>query len=138
MSPSSTIAASLARRTKPLRSISSTPVRMRRMIRPLTSLRLATSAARRLATAWDSRICRPSGLLTVAMAKKLTENNSNSANGRSATVTSSVFHRYSPTNAEEADDATDIDTGDGSGMAAARTGASDIHDKPGDRLGGGQ
>src|SRR3546814_16802605 len=52
------------------------------MIRPLTSLRLATSAARRLATAWDSRICRPSRLLYGGMANRLTAKDSNQVPGR--------------------------------------------------------
>ena len=134
--PSSSNAASLARRTNPLPSTSSTPVRMRRMIRPLISVRLAASAPRRSASAWVSRICRPSRLLTVAMAKKLTENISTSASGRSIGVParltpSSMFHTYSPTTAAAAAVATSMASGSGTSSAAAPTLNSSIMATPG-------
>src|SRR3546814_6237504 len=65
------------------------------------------------------------------MAKKLTENISTSANGRSAGVPSSVFHRNSPTTADAAAAATDIASGSGTSSAAAPTLNSSIIATPG-------
>ena len=67
--PNCSIAASLARRISPLPSTSSTPVRMRRMISSLTSAMLATWLPRSSASAWLARICRPTTLVRVAMAR---------------------------------------------------------------------
>ena len=68
-SPSSRIAASLASRTWSLPSTSSTPVRRRRMISSLTSVRCAVSTPRRAARSWLARIWRPRILVRVAMAR---------------------------------------------------------------------
>src|SRR3546814_7232718 len=65
------------------------------------------------------------------MAKKLTENISTSANGRSAAAPSSVFHRYSPTTAQAAAAATLMASGSGTSSAAAPTLNSSIIATPG-------